>query len=168
MDQTTHWVVIGVGAIAIIGGMASYWRNTERWMAPVVFAAVGAVLLGVSSVKMNFTPEGGSVEIGPVVAASKTNADAAQKNADAIAAMGQRFDSLQTAIDDLKTQVNTRMAAQAGPPAPPIVLRNLEALTLSRPQFNAQLNASTNASAKAVETSAKLQLRDRALAVPKP
>lgn len=167
MDDMTHWIVIGIGVITILGGLAAYFRDTSKAMAPIVFAGLGAVLLGVSTVKLNFTPEGGSVEIGPVAAATSSNTEAGKQNAAALAAMSARFDTLQAAIDDLKTQVNTRLAQTN---APPITLQSLDNLRLTRPQFNASIAASTAASVQAVQANTRLQaqLRERTLLVPKP
>ena len=156
MDDTFRWVLIGVGGVTILGGIAVYWKDTSRW-APIFIVTLGVALCGVSNIKMSVSPTGGSLEVGPQLAeVSQASQDAMQKQGAMIQAVSDRVDQLTDAIGTLKTAVNTRPVDPAVAAPAPVALPQIDNLRATQPQFSAIVKENSDAKLRLFEANRSL------------
>jgi hypothetical protein len=116
--DTIKLLAIGAGFVVILGAIGLTWRQgTVTWQHVVVFC-LGAVLAGISGVSAQGGVDGKwEVTIGQIAKAANETTQATSDQANAIAALSQRVEQLQTEIQSLR--VSVAASARPGQPPPP-------------------------------------------------
>jgi hypothetical protein len=116
-------LAIGAGFVVILGAIILTWRQrVVIWQHVIVFC-LGSVLAGISGISAQ-GDEGGKWQftIGEIAKAANETTQATSDQANAIAALNQRFDQLQMEIQSLRVSVASARPGQPPPPppAPPV------------------------------------------------
>jgi hypothetical protein len=113
------------GFILIIGAMVLAFKQSMSIMHILVFA-LGAVLVGVSGVQLQFGENGLSASIGQLKAASEDTSAATQELVEANKAIGMEIAALNQRIDQLQAQLKTPAPPRPTTWNPAIFSRHLE------------------------------------------
>src|ERR1700756_4171670 len=94
---------VGAGFVVIFGAIGLAWRQgVLTWQHVIVFC-LGSVLAGVSGISAQADQDGKwQFTIGEIAKATTANNEAANSQADAIAALSQRADQLQSEMQSLR------------------------------------------------------------------
>lgn len=159
---------IVIGAACLLAALAAYLRDTSKFIFPVVIALIGAFLTGAQVVKATL-PGGGSVELSRQVIDTTQKASAtvdastaaSAKQNDVLQQLSSRLDTLQSAIQTLQTELNSRLAATD---VAPVMLPQVQSLDASRANLSAALKENFLAQQRLVVKSKELSKAVRSLA----